>query len=75
MMTAPLRDRFGRPIPLDYYDLSALEQIVRRSAGVLSAAIERKAFREIARRLGYATRCQPLLRRVRDFADVLHARR
>src|SRR6478672_3733516 len=48
MMSAPLRDRFGLIHRLDYYDLAALEQIVRRSAGVLNAAIEDEGVKEIA---------------------------
>src|SRR5215217_242821 len=50
MMSPPLRDRFGSVYRLDYYDQPALEQIVRRSAGVLNAEIEDEGVQEIARR-------------------------
>lgn len=71
MMSAPLRDRFGLIHRLDYYDMAALEQIVRRSAGVLSASIEDEGVREIAlRSRGTPRVANRLLRRVRDYADV-----
>lgn len=71
MMSAPLRDRFGLIHRLDYYDLASLEQIVRRSAGVLSASIEDEGVREIAlRSRGTPRVANRLLRRVRDYADV-----
>jgi holliday junction DNA helicase RuvB len=71
MMSPPLRDRFGLVHRLDYYDQPALELIVRRSAGVLNAAIEDEGVKEIAlRSRGTPRVANRLLRRVRDYADV-----
>jgi Holliday junction DNA helicase RuvB len=71
MMSPPLRDRFGAVYRLDYYDEPALEQIVRRSAGVLNAKIEDEGVNEIARRSRGTPRvANRLLRRCRDYADV-----
>src|SRR5262249_5069057 len=57
---------------LDYYDQLALAQIVQRSAGVLGAVIDEDGVQEIARRSRGTPRvANRLLRRVRDFADVM----
>jgi Holliday junction DNA helicase RuvB len=72
MMSPPLRDRFGAVYRLDYYDGAALEQIVRRSAGVLGVTVEDAGVAEIARRARGTPRvANRLLRRVRDFAEVM----
>ncbi|MCF8471017.1 MAG: Holliday junction branch migration DNA helicase RuvB, partial [Parvibaculum sp.] len=39
LLTTPLRDRFGIPVRLNFYEISELESIVRRAAGVLGLAI------------------------------------
>ncbi len=71
MMSAPLRDRFGAVYRLDFYDQSAMETIVRRSAGILSVAIDDEGVREIARRARGTPRvANRLLKRVRDYAQV-----
>ena len=71
LLTAPLRDRFGINMHLEYYDAEMLREIVLRSAGILGIECEDRAATEIANR----SRCTPrvanaLLRRVRDFAQV-----
>jgi holliday junction DNA helicase RuvB len=72
MMSPPLRDRFGLLYRLDYYDIAALSDIVRRSAGVLGVAIEEEGVEEIARRSRGTPRvANRLLRRVRDYAEVM----
>jgi len=72
MMSSPLRDRFGAVYRLDYYDGAAVGQIVRRSAGVLGVAIEDEGVEEIARRSRGTPRvANRLLRRVRDYAEVM----
>ena len=72
MMSPPLRDRFGAVYRLDYYDQEALGQIVRRSAGVLGVAIDEAGIDEIARRSRGTPRvANRLLRRVRDYAEVM----
>jgi holliday junction DNA helicase RuvB len=74
MMSPPLRDRFGSVFRLDYYDEAAVGQIVRRSAGVLGVAIEEDGVDEIARRSRGTPRvANRLLRRVRDYAEVMAA--
>jgi Holliday junction DNA helicase RuvB len=72
MMSPPLRDRFGAVYRLDYYDGAAVEQIVRRSAGVLGVRIDEDGVAEIARRARGTPRvANRLLRRVRDYAEVM----
>ncbi len=71
LMTAPLRARFGAVFRLDYYDLEALQEIVRRAAQVLSVTVEQEGIEEIAKRgRGTPRVALRLLRRVRDFAQV-----
>ena len=71
LLTSPLLSRFGVTIRLDYYPPEELEQIVHRSAGLLSVPIADEAAFEIARRARGTPRiANRLLRRVRDFAEV-----
>src|SRR5690606_2161084 len=70
-LSAPLRDRFGVPLRLDYYDREALAEIVVRSADIFGAPISRDAAEEMAMRSRGTPRiANRLLRRVRDFAQV-----
>jgi Holliday junction DNA helicase RuvB len=72
MMSAPLRDRFGLVHRLDYYDLAAIAAIVRRSAAVLEVEISEGGVAEIAKRSRGTPRvANRLLRRVRDYAEVM----
>jgi Holliday junction DNA helicase RuvB len=71
-MSPPLRDRFGAVYRLDYYDEAAIGQIVRRSAGVLGVAIDEGGVQAIASRSRGTPRvANRLLRRVRDYAEVM----
>jgi Holliday junction DNA helicase RuvB len=71
MMSAPLRDRFGAIYRLDFYDQSAMETIVHRSAGILGVEIEKNGVIEIAKRARGTPRvANRLLKRVRDYAQV-----
>jgi Holliday junction DNA helicase RuvB len=71
LLTAPLRARFGAIFRLDFYDLPAMETIVRRAARVLGVEIDTEGVREIARRARGTPRVAiRLLRRVRDYAQV-----
>jgi Holliday junction DNA helicase, RuvB subunit len=73
LLTAPLLTRFPIRERLDYYQAEQLEQIVLRSARLLSVAIEEKGAREIARRSRGTPRiANNVLRRVRDYAQVRH---
>ena len=71
LLTSPLRARFGINCHLEYYDHNVLQQIVKRSAGLLNVGIEDNAAEEIAlRSRGTPRVANALLRRVRDFAMV-----
>lgn len=72
LLTAPLRDRFGVLGRLEYYNEKELAQIVTRTAHLLQTNIDEKAAVEIAKRSRGTPRiANRLLRRVRDFAQVL----
>ena len=71
LLTTPLRDRFGIPVRLNFYEIGELEEIVRRGARVLGIGITEDGASEIARRSRGTPRvANRLLRRVRDFALV-----
>jgi Holliday junction DNA helicase RuvB len=70
-LSAPLRDRFGSVYRLDFYDIPAMEAIVRRSAKILGMNIEDGAIQEISTRgRGTPRVANRLLKRVRDYAQV-----
>ena len=70
-ITAPLRGRFGIIHRLDYYDVEALKEIIKRSASILKITIDDKGAHQIAlRSRGTPRVANRLLRRVRDYADV-----
>lgn len=72
LLTAPLLSRFGIKSRLEYYDATILKNILLRSAGILNSKIKGEAAAEIARRSRGTPRiANGLLRRVRDFAQVL----
>jgi Holliday junction DNA helicase RuvB len=71
LLTSPLRARFGIVHRLEFYNEHDLEEIVRRSARILSVPIDDAASAEIARRSRGTPRISNrLLRRVRDYAQV-----
>jgi Holliday junction DNA helicase RuvB len=71
LLTTPLRDRFGIPVRLNFYEVAELEHIVRRGAGLLGIDMTADGAHEIARRARGTPRVAGrLLRRVRDFAAV-----
>ncbi|WEK37433.1 MAG: Holliday junction branch migration DNA helicase RuvB [Candidatus Pseudobacter hemicellulosilyticus] len=72
LLTAPLLSRFAIKSRLEYYTAETLQKIVVRSAGILNTKITSDAAGEIARRSRGTPRiANGLLRRVRDFAQVL----
>jgi holliday junction DNA helicase RuvB len=72
LLTAPLLSRFGYVMRLDFYPVEELELIVERSARLLDVPIDTGGAREIAARARGTPRvANRLLRRVRDFAEVL----
>lgn len=73
LLTAPLLSRFGIKSRLEYYTAATLQKIILRSAGILGTVISTEAADEIARRSRGTPRiANGLLRRVRDFAQVLN---
>jgi Holliday junction DNA helicase RuvB len=72
LLTSPLRDRFGIAERLEFYNSEELASIVRRSARLLGIELHPDGAVEIARRSRGTPRiANRLLRRVRDFAEVL----
>lgn len=72
LLTAPLLSRFGIKSRLEYYDAATLQKILVRAAGILNTKITSDASEEISRRSRGTPRiANGLLRRVRDFAQVL----
>jgi Holliday junction DNA helicase RuvB len=71
LLPGPLRDRFGFTAQLDYYEPEHLQQIVTRSASLLSLDLTVDGAAEIAgRSRGTPRIANRLLRRVRDYAEV-----
>ncbi len=72
LLTAPLLSRFGIKARLEYYDAETLKHILLRSAKILNTKITSDAATEISRRSRGTPRiANGLLRRVRDFAQVI----
>ena len=70
-LSAPLRDRFGVVLRLEYYTVEELKQIIYRTSKVYNTEIEKDALDELASRSRGTPRiANRLFRRVRDFADV-----
>jgi len=72
LLTSPLRDRFGIVERLEFYTTAELQQIVTRSSGILNIPCDEEGSRGIASRARGTPRiANRLLRRVRDFAEVM----
>lgn len=72
LLTSPMRARFGINCHLEYYDAETLASIVVRSASLLGVRIDGQSALEISRRSRGTPRiANALLRRVRDFAEVV----
>jgi Holliday junction DNA helicase RuvB len=73
LLTAPLLSRFAIKSRLEYYTSPVLNKIITRSASILGVSISVPAVEEIGRRSRGTPRiANGLLRRVRDFAQVLN---
>jgi Holliday junction DNA helicase RuvB len=73
LLTAPLLSRFAIKSRLEYYTASVLNKIIHRSSKILNTKISKEAIDEISRRSRGTPRiANGLLRRVRDFAQVLN---
>ncbi|MGQ0631753.1 MAG: Holliday junction branch migration DNA helicase RuvB [Sporichthyaceae bacterium] len=71
LLPGPLRDRFGFTAHMDFYAPDELEQVLRRSSGLLEVPLDPRGAAEIAgRSRGTPRIANRLLRRVRDFAQV-----
>jgi holliday junction DNA helicase RuvB len=71
LISTPLRERFGIPLRLNFYEPKELDLIVRRGARVVGLNLDDSGAMEIARRSRGTPRVAGrLLRRVRDFANV-----
>ena len=74
LLTTPLRERFGIPLRMVFYDPEELELIISRGARLLGFDLTKDGAIEIARRARGTPRVAGrLLRRVRDFAAVADA--
>ncbi len=75
-LTSPLRSRFGIFYHLDFYAVGDLAEIIKRSSKILALGIDGEAAEEIARRSRGTPRiANRLLRRVRDYAQVLNIKK
>jgi holliday junction DNA helicase RuvB len=73
LLTAPLLSRFAIKSRLEYYDSNTLKKIIERAAAILNVETTSEAAAEISRRSRGTPRiANGLLRRVRDFAQVLN---
>lgn len=71
LLSNPLRDRFGIPLRLNFYNTEELVKVLNRAAELLSTKISQKGAEEIAKRSRGTPRIAlRLLKRVRDFASV-----
>ncbi len=71
-LSAPLRDRFGVVLRLEMYSPEELAQIISQSARTLDIPCDAEGAMELARRSRGTPRiANRLLKRVRDFAQVL----
>ncbi len=71
LLTSPLRDRFGLSFRLDYYSVTDLIEVVRRSSKMLDIEINEQSAHIVAvRSRGTPRVANRLLRRVRDYAQV-----
>jgi len=72
LMTKPLLDRFGFTARLDYYTPEELKKIVVRNAGILKIPTTDAGAHELSTRSRGTPRiANRLLRRVRDYAEVI----
>ena len=72
LLTAPLLSRFAIKSRLEYYSAETIQKIINRSATILGVRITSDAAREISgRSRGTPRIANGLLKRVRDFAQVL----
>src|SRR4030042_1594477 len=72
LLSPPLRDRFGVPYHLDFYDEAAIQAILERSATILKVKAEKEGLVPIAQRARGTPRvANRLLKRIRDYVQVM----
>ncbi|WP_341754501.1 Holliday junction branch migration DNA helicase RuvB [Candidatus Tisiphia endosymbiont of Dioctria rufipes] len=71
LLSNPLRDRFGIPLRLHFYNVAELKLVLSRASKLLAINLTDEALEEIAKRSRGTPRIAlRLVRRVRDFASV-----
>ena len=71
LLSAPLRNRFGATVQLNFYKKEDIEKIIERSSNILGVTIDGEAIKVIASRSRFTPRvANRLLKRARDFAQV-----
>lgn len=71
LLSAPMRDRFGLVLRLDFYNEAEMTEIIMRSGKVLGIPITTESACEIAKRARKTPRIgNRILKRVRDFYEV-----
>jgi len=76
LLTNPLRDRFGIPLRLEFYNAEELSSIVSRAALLLKMPLDKEGALEIAQRSRGTPRIAGrLTRRIRDFAQAENAKK
>ena len=72
LLSNPMRDRFGIPLRLNFYDIGEITEIILRDAKILDLHINHDGATEIAKRSRGTPRIAiRLLKRVRDFASFI----
>jgi len=72
LLSPPLRDRFGAIYHLDFYDETAIETILKRSAAIIKVPVEGDSLFQIAKRARGTPRvANRLIKRIRDYAQVM----
>lgn len=73
LITRPLRERFGIPLQLNFYEIDELTSIVNRMANLISLPIHESGAVEVAKRSRGTPRiAKRLTKRLRDFMDIYH---
>ncbi|MBZ9572870.1 Holliday junction branch migration DNA helicase RuvB [Patescibacteria group bacterium] len=71
LISSPLRSRFGATFGLNFYEVSDIEKILKRSSRILGIEASEEALKIIAKSSRFTPRtANHLLKRVRDFAQV-----
>ena len=76
LLSAPLRDRFGLILRLDYYSIEEMVQIILRSAKLLNIELDSTLAREVAKRSRGTPRiANRILKRIQDYLHIKNTNR